>query len=515
MATRQSEVVIVGSGFCGSLLAYVLASHSVDVLLVDSRWHPRFTIGESSTPIADLILKKIASDFGLDPLSRLACYGSWKESEPQLICGRKRGFSYFRHLQHEPFQDSPAHDAAMLVAASPDDWHADTHWMRADVDHHFFQLANDAGADHLVGRVTELETHRDGWELRVVGLDGDDGRIRCRFLIDAAGIASRFSSQTGVVDATDTLLTDTESTFGHFDGVSSWDQWLREHQVPTQDFPFPSDDAAQHHLLENGWLWMLRFDSGRTSVGWTRPRTTFGSGRAAVGGSGAVRGEVASRMDVALGIDHYPSLRDLMANAHHVQPIGGLGQTGRLQRLVNRFDGPALAVTPTAGATIDPLHSSGIALGLAGVYRLAKIYLQDRHHHDSLQAGMRRYTRLLREELRLLDHLVAGCYLASNHFAVFRLHCMFYFLAAIHCEERGLGGNLDVPLWSAGDQRFVDLVFQSYRRIETICQNPTSDVDANVDDYRRWVQRVLEPWNHVGLIDPAARNMYHYTTAKK
>src|SRR3954463_10586910 len=50
------EVAIVGSGFAGSLLARVLAVLGYEVVLLERGAHPRFAIGESTTPLANLSL---------------------------------------------------------------------------------------------------------------------------------------------------------------------------------------------------------------------------------------------------------------------------------------------------------------------------------------------------------------------------------------------------------------------------------------------------------------------------
>ena len=52
--TERHEIVVVGSGFAGSLMARVLAVLGYDVLLLERGTHPRFAIGESSTPLANL-----------------------------------------------------------------------------------------------------------------------------------------------------------------------------------------------------------------------------------------------------------------------------------------------------------------------------------------------------------------------------------------------------------------------------------------------------------------------------
>ncbi|MCA9047006.1 MAG: NAD(P)-binding protein, partial [Planctomycetaceae bacterium] len=67
---------ILGSGFGGSLCAAMLAKRGRSVVLVDAARHPRFAIGESSTPLADLILGDIAEEYDLPELAPLTQFGS-------------------------------------------------------------------------------------------------------------------------------------------------------------------------------------------------------------------------------------------------------------------------------------------------------------------------------------------------------------------------------------------------------------------------------------------------------
>ena len=58
--SERCEIAIVGSGFAGSLMARVLATIGYDVVLLERGTHPRFAIGESSTPLASLSLERLA-----------------------------------------------------------------------------------------------------------------------------------------------------------------------------------------------------------------------------------------------------------------------------------------------------------------------------------------------------------------------------------------------------------------------------------------------------------------------
>ena len=56
MIPQTVDVAILGSGFAGSLTALILDRIGLSVVLLERRSHPRFAIGESSTPAADFVL---------------------------------------------------------------------------------------------------------------------------------------------------------------------------------------------------------------------------------------------------------------------------------------------------------------------------------------------------------------------------------------------------------------------------------------------------------------------------
>ncbi|MBI1808638.1 MAG: NAD(P)-binding protein, partial [Gemmatimonadetes bacterium] len=114
--TRDVDIAIVGSGFSGSLLAMIARRLGRSVLLLERGHHPRFAIGESSTPLAALLLEEIAGRYDLPRLLPLAKYGSWRRAYPDVACGLKRGFSFFRHEAGAPFAADRAHRDQLLVA---------------------------------------------------------------------------------------------------------------------------------------------------------------------------------------------------------------------------------------------------------------------------------------------------------------------------------------------------------------------------------------------------------------
>src|SRR3954470_419920 len=114
--TRSCEVAIVGSGFAGSLLARVLAVLGYDVVLLERGTHPRFAIGESTTPLANLSLERLALRYGLPDCYQLATHGRWMTYLPELRRGLKRGFTYYRHHPGERFAERGLDSERLLVA---------------------------------------------------------------------------------------------------------------------------------------------------------------------------------------------------------------------------------------------------------------------------------------------------------------------------------------------------------------------------------------------------------------
>src|SRR4029453_9631972 len=111
--------------------------------------HPRFAIGESASPLAGVVLEQLADRYGLPRVKPLAAFGPWQRTYPDVACGLKRGFTYFKQRQGIPFRRQPDRANELLGAASPGDEVSDTHWFRADVDHFLVREACDLGVEYV------------------------------------------------------------------------------------------------------------------------------------------------------------------------------------------------------------------------------------------------------------------------------------------------------------------------------------------------------------------------------
>ena len=107
MNKKAFQIVVVGSGFGGSLTAMIAQRLGLSTALVERGRHPRFAIGESSTPLANLLLEEIATEYDLPFLRPLCKWGPWQQHLPQLACGLKRGFTFYHHEFGRAFGPDP------------------------------------------------------------------------------------------------------------------------------------------------------------------------------------------------------------------------------------------------------------------------------------------------------------------------------------------------------------------------------------------------------------------------
>jgi len=459
--------------------------------MIDRSGHPRFAIGESSTPTADFLLAHIADRWCLSELAPLACWGTWKSHYPEVVCGKKRGFSYYRHFPGKHYCDSSEHEHSLLVAASASDAWSDTHWLRSSVDHFLVRRAQAAGAQLLEGwslKRASFDQAGRVWDIEIAPVERTGHstlRLSTRWVVDASGAGNALAPFVGNPADDGWMQTRTGATFAHYEGVIAFDA------ARCDDDPFCGDDAAQHHLLDSGWCWMLRMDNGITSVGLVEPTTH----------------QSTSFQET---VDRYPSLADLLAGACRVAPGDAHGRITRLSRCRAQAVGPGWVLMPVTYGFVDPLHSSGIAHALSGVVRVSEALLaDDRACRDLLE----RYAVDLRRETEWLDCLVSGCYAAQPSFDRFVAFASFYFMAAIGFERQMAS---DPSRWPLGflqcrDAAFNDVVCEYRKRLDHF-------VDLGPEGDRRFMASVREgiaPWNRVGLLEPSLLNRLAHSAAPK
>lgn len=498
MTDLHADVAIIGSGFGGSLTALILQRIGLRPVLIDRARHPRLVLGESSTPLADMLLKSLSRKYDLPRVEPLAEYGSWRRAYPDLVCGLKRGFSYFQHHPGRAFEPCADHTNELLVEASVADEDADAHWFRPEFDQFLVREAQAAGIPFFDRTDVTGLTGGDPWQ--VTCRRGDETlSLSADFLIDASGEGGVLSRQLGIPLDPDRMRTRSRAVWGHFTGVKRWSDVLADLGAGTADHTFPCDAAALHHVVEGGWMYVLPFNNGVTSAGFL-----IDCDRHALDPNLPVEAEW------RIWLDRYPSIAEQFAQAELTPLCGSLRRTPRLQRRARSTVGPNWAMLPLAAYTLDALHSSGNAHTLYGIERLASIF-ERRLGRDEFSAALQEHDRILQSEIDLVDQIVHGCYRGFVDFGLFSSMAMFYFAGAHNSEDlrRRRLARPGSAFLLADNRAFRAAVDRCYDEVLALTSTGSRG-PREVRAFYELVKRSIAPFNIAGLCDDARKNMYPF-----
>ena len=456
------------------------------VILLERGTHPRFAIGESSTPLANLLLEQLADRYDLPAIRPLAKWSSWRKAHPEIACGLKRGFTFYNHRFDQLFVDELIeHGNELLVAASPHDGIADTHWYRPDLDHFLVQQAQCAGVEYLDQATVSLSDETEDGALLGITRLGRTCSIRVRLLVDASGPRGFLHRALRLPEKSFPHYPATQALYAHFSDVKRWS--ARHH--PSDPPPYPPDDAAVHHVFDGGWIWILRFANGLTSAGV------------------AAHDQLAQELSLSDGnsawsrlLDRLPSVRELFANAKLTTPF--IHQP-RLAFRASIASGRSWIMLPSAVGVVDPLLSTGIALTLLGIERLGAVIEQGLRIESLANELADLGTRTL-SELDATAGLIGALYANFHDFEVFSALALLYFAAASFSESaRRLGGGEKARSFLLHDDPCFGPALAACCRnalnIQTSAQR-TALIDT--------IHRTIEPFDVAGLGQLDRQNWY-------
>jgi FADH2 O2-dependent halogenase len=400
-----------------------------------------------------------------------------------MACGLKRGFSFYHHAFGQDFSPDSNRGNELLVAASPHDAIADTHWYRPDFDHFFVREAQSLGVDYR----DETTLHAPVFEGETIVLAGEredyNFSLRTRFLVDASGPRGFLQRALNLPEAV-SAMPPTQALFAHFRGVKRLSDALNMEEMP----PYPVDDAALHHVFEGGWMWVLRFNNGITSAGF------------------ALHDDLANELRLSEGA---PAWHRLMQRLPTVRSQFEAAQlecdfkfASRLAFRSAKIAGARWALLPSAAGFSDPLFSTGFPLTLLGISRLAQV-LQNGLNAPDLPQKLDDYARKTNGELMATERLIAALYANMGDFEIFTSCALLYFAAASWSES---ARRLHRPHLAASFLLHDDACFGSASRalLERACNLKPDDKIAFVQD----VRALLEPFDVAGLNDFSRRNWY-------
>lgn len=356
------DVIIIGGGPAGSTAATTLAQAGRRVLVLEKMKFPRFHIGESLLPYN----RKIFDDLGV-----------WQKIESAGFM-RKRGAQFLMgcgtHKVRLDFSKGSFTQYPQAVQVE-----------RSKFDQLLLDHSRECGAEvREEAVVNDYQVHDKCVTVRYKPAGGPDQEVAASFLIDASGLsnltANRESRREYYPGHKKIAI------FGHFENVD-----------------MPQGEEHGDVLVvrrENSWFWMIPLDASKTSVGLVLDVADFKA-------LGREPGQV---FDDAVRTTRV--VRDRFANAVRQDQMHVVSDFSYQNNLLVS---PRVLRAGDASGFIDPVFSSGVLLAMSSGQQGARAIHEALALGRPLTAGMRRYEKTTRRQIRLYWVFIENFY--RRHFA--------------------------------------------------------------------------------------------------
>ncbi len=462
-----TDVVILGSGISGTMLAALLARHGVSVLILESGTHPRFAVGESTIPHTSLLLSLLAARHDVPELDYLA-YPDLIQRHVGSTCGIKRSFGFAFHREGEPHDPC---EGLQFGTSSKDE----NHLFRQDVDAYLLHVAIRYGARYRDRVTVAPESIR--FDAAGVGLALENGEeLRCRYLVDATGRRSPVAEVLRLRDEPTRLRHHSRSLFTHVVG-------MRPFQEEESPFALPWEESTLHHVFDGGWFWVIPFGNRPES---TNPLTSVGltlDPRRHPSGSDLPEEEFRRFLR------RFPSVEEQFRDA---RPVRSWVSTGRTQFSSRRSTGARYCLMSHAAGFVDPLFSRGLINTIEVVYALVDPLLEALRDDDFTDERFEAIDGLQARVLGYNDKLVNGAFQSWSDFGLWNAWARVWALGTILTEFRlmkvleeyttsGDPGCLETRLSDPAFSDFEDPDYASYfrRAVRVMAELEAGKLDAS------------------------------------
>jgi FADH2 O2-dependent halogenase len=471
------DLFILGSGYPGSLLATVAASSGFKVALLDRDSHPRFAIGESTTPEQNTVHTELAKAFDVPELAELASYERLIRATRAVPLWPKESF-YFAQ-----FDTPEAPPNEFLFQTTPWPIGPDYHCCRSAYDLHVLGLAVRRGVTLFApASLEELELSDSGVSC-TVAQDGTRISLGAKLFVDATGFGSALANRWKVAEIERrNVPLRSRSIYSHFLRVPRLEKVVA--RGPAASLALSRDHATAHLVFEGGWFWSIPFDNGITSVGVVVDceRHPLDEG-------------LTPREEFQRFVDGLPAASRLLDGA---VPVRDYVRTGQLQFSLGTPFGPGWVALPPASGSVDPLMSPGNALVAKSVGRLATV-LGDLLATPRRADLLKEFADLQTLEWAYTNRLQQNLYRSFRHRALFRPTFTLYQMGSVLGAATGLGREtyrspFHVPLWS------FDLpeIRSAVDRFHELLPSPSDRTPVEV--VARELNRVLEEADRWGYL---------------
>lgn len=323
----KADIVVIGGGPAGSTAANLLAQKGYEVVLLEKVRHPRLTVGESVLPH---VWKYVEAAGATEDIKRAG------------FIQKSGGTTYWRGVIRQ------------TALADFGFRHPSLHVERDEFDEILLRVAERRGVQ-VFEEVGVQKINFNNGETDVTYKDrraGEEGRISCRYIVDASGQGAVIANQLGIREADKDLRF--MSIWGYYDDSAYVAQgglicpWEKRREVkPT---------TVQLGTTDWGWCWHIT-QKEHTSVGLVLAPSEAAEFKA--GGD-----KLEARFDRACR--KLPIIGGLLEDARLIP--GSVRAIRDFAYRPTQLAGEGWCLAGDAAAFVDPINSAGvITAGYAGV----------------------------------------------------------------------------------------------------------------------------------------------------
>ena len=494
------DVAVIGSGMGGSATALLLAKLGYKAVMIERGDHPRFALGESSTPVMSKKIRYMGKAYDIPEFIELSSYDRIMDSERPFVCGPKELFHYFLH---EPGQTVAKinGDYPEIVVQTPD---VDVQFLRSELDMRMVEYARKYGAEYLPNtEVKDIEFHDDGVTIPVKMADGKDSAIEASFVVDATGFKSLLSTKFDLRIPEVELDTPLRSRciFTHVKDVGALEDAVGGDADFADRLRVPRARATQHHCFDGGWYWFIPFDNNVTSVGLSLDMDKY------------PMNEKDGEQEFWEITNEFPIVKKMLEGRETLLPYI---KTGRLQFRTKQAVGDRWALLPAAAIGGDAWFSTGLGLTLIAVDRLvSRLHHKVLPNNDFKREHLVPYEDALYKEWWYITRMIDGIYKSFKHFDVFKSYCFFCFMGAesfVHSGGIGRPEDEDALLLNVGNKEFTDRFQEIYARVVEYSKRDHITEEES-EALREYLQTEMKPFNYRDYGNPAYHGI-HYRLGK-